>query len=210
MSAVSRIFRRLYFAVLQCPCCKALKNNISLWRKNRDANEMPIGNHLDPVDSSLYVFRLARPSKDFEEKKSILPISLEAFELSTDDKKGTPPHLSVWVEEYTIPSEAYAFLGLGSPKKIICWLNVNDIRRISSDVEGQVYNNLLDVLWVNIENSQAGAKGHAGIIGMDDESLPKGLTNRQEKNLRKDLRFKLAEIANKNTKDNSRPHIVEL
>lgn len=171
---------------------------------------MPTGNHLEPVDSSLHVFRLARASKDFEENKSIFPISFEAFEMSSADKEGTPPHLSVWAEGYTTPSEAYAFLKPESPNKIICWLNVGDIRNISSNVEGTVYSDLLDVRWVNIENSRSGSEGHAGIIGMDDESLPKGLTKRQEKNLRKDLRYKLAEIANKNTKNNSRPHIVEL
>jgi hypothetical protein len=142
---------------------------------------MPKGNHLYPVDSSLYVFRLARPSKDFEDKKSIFPISFEAFEMSSADKEGTPPHLSVWVEGYTTPSEAYAFLKPESPNKIICWLNVGDIRSLSSNVEGQVYTNLLDILWVNIENSRPGAEGHAGIIEMDEKSWPQGLTKRQEK-----------------------------
>jgi len=152
---------------------------------------MPIGNHLDPVDSSLYIFRLARPSKDFEEKKSTLTIDFGAFEMSSADKEGTPPHLSVWVEGCTTPSEAYAFLKPESPNKIICWSNVGDIRNIS---------NLVDVLWINIQNSQTGAEGHAGITGL----------NQGNKLLRKDLRSKLADMANANATDSSRIHMVEI
>ena len=159
---------------------------------------MPSGNHLDPVDSSLYVFRLTRPSKDFEEKKNILSISLDTFVLTTDDKKGTPPHLSVWVEGYTTPLEAYAFLKPESLNKIICWLNVGDIRSIGDNIDGKIYQNLLDVLWINIADSRPGAKGHAGIIGLDQSN----------KLLRKDLRAKLAKLANKNADDLSRIHAI--
>jgi len=143
-------------------------------------------------------FRLARPSKDFEQKKSIFPISFEAFEMSSADKEGTPPHLSVWVEGCTTPSEAYAFLRPYSPNKIICWLNVDDVRSISCKIDDKVYQNLLDVLWINISNLRAGAQGHSGITGLDQNL----------KLLRKDLRFKLAELANKNAGDRSRINTI--
>lgn len=144
---------------------------------------MTTGNHLEPVDKSLYVFRLARPSKDFEEKKSIFPITFTAFAMSTEDKKGTPPHLSVWVENYTTPNQAYNFLQPDSPNKTICWLNVDDVHNVCSEINQQIYRDLLDVLWVNITISQIGSEGHAGIVGLDQ----------QNKLLRKDLRSKLAD-----------------
>jgi len=194
---VSQIFRQLYFAILQFSCCKFLKNQVSLWLKNKITKV----NHLSSVDSSLYVFRLTRPSKDFEEKKTLLPISVDAFIMSTKDKEGTPPHLSVWVEGYTTPSEAYAFLiKPESPDKVICWLNVGAVRGICSNVDGETHNNFLDVLWINIADLRLGAEGHAGITGL----------NPKDKLLRKDLRFKLAEIANKNVNDVSRQHKVNL
>jgi hypothetical protein len=162
---------------------------------------MSIENHLAPVDSFLYVFRLipllAKP-KDFEEKRSILPISVKAFEMSTNDKKGTPPHLSVWIEGHTTPAEAYAFLALDSPNRLVCWLNVGDIREVCIDIDGQTYENLLNVLWVSIDKLQAGANGHAGITGLGQEN----------KLVRKNLRSRLADIANKNANDISRPHMV--
>lgn len=163
-----------------------------------NTTSMLTGNHLDPVDSHLYVFRLARPSKDFEEKKSRMAISFEPFEMSSADKAGTPPHLSIWVEGCTTPLEAYAFLKPDSPNKIICWLNVGDVRSISCKIDQKVYHNLLDVLWINISDLRAGAQGHSGITGLDQNL----------KLLRKDLRFKLAELANKNADDRSRIHTI--
>jgi hypothetical protein len=163
-----------------------------------NTTSMLMGNHLDPVDSYLYVFRLARPSKDFEVKKSVIAISFEAFEMSSADKAGTPPHLSIWVEGCTTPLEAYAFLKPDSPNKIICWLNVGDIRSICIEIDKVIHRNLLDVIWVNISDLRAGAQGHSGIMGLDQNL----------KLLRKDLRFKLAELANKNAGDRSRIHTI--
>lgn len=120
---------------------------------------MSIENHLAPVDSFLYVFRLipllARP-KDFEEKRSILP------------------------------------------NRLVCWLNVGDIREVCIDMDGQTYEDLLNVLWVSIDKVQAGANGHAGITGLGQEN----------KLVRKNLRSRLADIANKNANDISRLHMV--
>lgn len=195
---VSLFIRALDDGLLK-PLCKSTQFlRLSRWQIIRNIK----GNHLEPVNSSLYIFRLARPSKDFEEKKSILPISIKAFEMSTNDKKGTPPHLSVWIEGYTTPNEAYAFLMLdspNSPNRVICWLNVGDIREVYIDMDGQIYKDLLNVLWVSIDKLQAGANGHAGITGLVQE----------KKLVRKNLRSRLADIANKNANDISRLHIVD-
>jgi len=122
------------------------------------------------------------------------------FRLSSEDEKSVPPHLSAWVEEYTTPLQAYSFLKPDSPRKIIYWLNAGDIRNIYLEINKQKCQDLLDVLWINIAESRLGAEGHAGITGL----------NQKDKLLRKDLRFKLAEIANKNVNDISRQLNVEL
>lgn len=170
-----------------------------------------VGEHLTPVPDHHFVLRLAKPSKDFAEKGNILPIQLdEEFNLSTTDQKSTPPHLSVWVESMTTPQQAYDFLGTDSPRKLVLRLNVKETREIQGNCGADTYSNLLDVIWVHlfdespekcIRDSRPGADGHSGIIGLDEKSVKSvtdKLTNREQKNLRKDLRSKLAELASKN------------
>lgn len=161
------------------------------------------------VPEHCYVIRLARPPKDFLEKKSILAIQLddEAFNPSTDDKKSVPPHLSVWVEFLTTPAQAYRFLQENNPnsdKKLILRLSVSEIRKIVGIADKEkIYPGLLDVIWVFLEksvrNKVPGAKGHSGITGgIFEELLPNGLTSKQKKILRKYLRSELAKLASNN------------
>jgi hypothetical protein len=168
-----------------------------------------IGDNLTPVLEHYSVLRLARPPKDFSENGNILAIQLEnEFALSSDDKKSVPPHLSVWVESFTTPEQAYKFLSenLPSLRKLVLRLKVNETRNIIGSSGEDNYPNLLDVIWVyrfqeidsNVRDCRPGADGHSGITGLDEESAPPGLTNRQQKNLRKDLRLQLAELASKN------------
>ncbi len=167
------------------------------------------GQHLDAVPPGCCVLRLARPPKDYQEKRRISAIQLEAeFALSTEDRQSIPPHLSVWVEVFTQPGQAYSFLAADSPRKLVLRLEVDRVRDIVgfSD-QNNHYRNLLNILWVHlfIENTEGihfrdnrlGAEGHAGITGLDEQSTPPELTNREAKNLRKDLRAKLAELASK-------------
>ena len=148
--------------------------------------------------------------KDYREKGKILAIQLgevKAFELSSLDKKTPPPHLSVWDESLTTAKQAYSFLQEKSPCKLVIRLNVDEVRKIEVVAEDKnKYSGLLDVIWVHlfqesnskkIRDCRPGAKGHSGITGLDEESTPVGLTNRQAKNFRKSLRFQLAELASK-------------
>jgi len=172
---------------------------------------LTIRRNLAPVPNNCRVLRLARPPKDYQEKRNILAIQLDVeFELSSQDKKTTPPHLSVWVESFTTPEQAYGFLQENtpnSPRRLILRLKVDDIRKIvASPGNGNTYLNLLDVLWVHrfenyngklVRDRRPGAEGHSGITGLDEKSAQEGLTKGQAKLLRKDLRSKLAELASR-------------
>lgn len=165
-----------------------------------------ISNHLQPVADHHQVIRLARPPKDYLTKGNILAIQLDQeFQLSTADKQSVPPHLSVWVEAYTTPEQAYRFLQASSPRKLALYLKVKEIRGLNgSSGDETSYANLLDVIWVNLFwegndekelDSRPGAEGHSGITGLDSDALPQNLTKGQKKLLRKDLRSQLAELA---------------
>ncbi|MEH2295072.1 hypothetical protein [Nostoc sp.] len=161
---------------------------------------------LKSVSGHCHVIRLAQVPKDFSEKKKVLAVQLDKqLEPSTQDKESKPPHLSFWVEFLTTPEQAYNFIREKKPnsdKKLVLRLQVNEIREIVgiADTE-KTYPRLLDVIWVFLEKAvrdeRLGAKGHSGIIGLFEQSLPSVLTQRQAKNLRKDLRSKLAELASK-------------
>ena len=166
-----------------------------------------VGYDLTPLPDAYGVLRLARPPKDFAEKGNILAIQLEEeFTLSSDDKTSVPPHLSVWVDSLTTPEQAYKFLSENSPRKLVLRLKVNEICKIKANSGECVYPHLLKVIWVYlfqeiegelVRDCRPGADGHSGITGLDEKSVPAGLTNRQQKNLRKDLRVQLAELASK-------------
>lgn len=163
--------------------------------------------HLSPLPDECRVFRLVRPPMDFLEKRSVSAIQLRnEFNLSTEDKKSAPPHLSVWDDSFTTANQAYSFLGENSPRRLVLGLKVKEIREIIGNLGEDSYPGLLDVIWVHIfqnidgeivRDKRLGADGHSGIIGLDEESVPKELTANQKKTLRKDLRSKLAEIASK-------------
>lgn len=163
--------------------------------------------HLSSLPNECRVIRLARPPKDFSEKRAILAIQLgEEFTLSSEDKKSAPPHLSVWADSLTTPKQAYSFLEENSPRKLVLCLKVEEIRETKGNFGEDSYSCLLDVIWVYIfqnidgepvRDKRPGADGHSGIIGLDENSAPKELTAKQKKLLRKDLRSKLAEIASK-------------
>ncbi|MBW4426871.1 MAG: hypothetical protein KME50_21090 [Nostoc desertorum CM1-VF14] len=161
---------------------------------------------LESVPDYCRVIRLARLPKDFLENKKVLAVQLEPeLQPSTEDKESKPPHLSFWVEFLTTPEQAYNFLQERKPdsdKKLVLRLQVSEIRKVVGIADAEkTYPGLLDVIWVFLEKAvrdeRPGAKGHSGIIGLFEQSLPSELTQRQAKNLRKDLRSKLAELASK-------------
>ena len=172
------------------------------------------GRNWTSVSAHCYVIRLAEPPKDYLEKRSVLGVQLfneKLFQPSSDDKKSVPPYLSVWADYLTTPKQAYNFLlenKPDSPLKLVLRLSVSEICKIEGYCGTEVaYTNLLQVVWAylfceaggkRIRDSRLGAKGHAGITGWDEGSTPQGLTARQAKNLRKDLRSRLADLASKN------------
>jgi hypothetical protein len=191
---LNRVFRLISLTKLRSLLSKFFKRN---WA----------GANLSPVPDVCCVLRLARPPKDFTEKGNILAIQLEdEFNLSTEDKKSVPPHLSVWVDSLTKPEQAYKFLPVNSPRRLVLRLKVNHIRKIQANSGQCVYPNLLNVIWVyilhkvngkSVRDRRPGADGHSGITGLDEESVPNELTKNQKKLLRKDLRAQLAELASK-------------
>lgn len=172
---------------------------------------LAIGRNLAPVPNDSSVLRLARTPKDYLEKGNILAVQIDVeFEMSSKDKQSNPPHLSVWVESLTTPEQAYSFIQENtpnSPRRLILRLKVDNIRKIvASSGNGNMYPNLLDVVWVHlfknnsgkrVRDRRPGAEGHSGIIGIDEKSAPEGLSKKQASLLRKDLRSKLAELASR-------------
>jgi hypothetical protein len=157
------------------------------------------------VPDSENVLRLVKPT-DGQFRLQVSAIQLTPdFELSSKDKQGTPPHLSVWVESLTSDQEAYMFLDEGSLRKLVLRLNVEQIRAIAAVADDKRYPNLLDVIFVHIADQRPGAIGHAGIVGLDEAAVKSqlaaigvtNLTNKQIKVLRKDLRAQLADLASK-------------
>jgi hypothetical protein len=159
--------------------------------------------NLRPVPDYCCVIRLGRVPKDFKESGKILAIQLDqtqAFELSSLDKQSIPPHLSVWISALTTPEQAYRFLPENSLRRLVIQLEIQEIRQIvGCSGQDTMPSGLLDVIWVHLtqningqesRDNRPGARGHAGITGLDEKSAPSKL-------LRKDLRSKLAEIASK-------------
>lgn len=178
-------------------------------------SDLTIRRNLTPVPSHCTIFRLARLPKDYLEKGNILAIQLTSlskeFELSSNDKKSIPPHLSVWVESLTTPKQAYEFLQANSPnspRKLILRLKVSQVCKIEGSLTSkQIYPNLLRVIWVHLfkdfdrklRDRRPSSDGHSGICGLDENSSLGGLSTSQKKLLRKDLRSKLAELASQSS-----------
>lgn len=156
--------------------------------------------NLSRVPSECLVFRLVTPPKNYATDGSFSAIQFDAsFSLSTEDRKNTPIHLSVWVDGFTSYQDAYSLLPKDSPKKLVLKLSVSDIENISIPFEDKAYKDLLSVIWVHLEKESLERferfRGHAGIVGLDDDCLPKSLTRNQRKLIRKAMRLQLAEIA---------------
>jgi hypothetical protein len=184
-----------------------------LWRKwqfsaIKSQNPVTQGADGTAVEETLFVLRCVEPPHDYQIGGLVLPAQMvqieSGFQLSSADEKSTPPHLSVWVEPLTTVEQAYRFLPENSKRKTLALrIQISCIKQIFATESGLDYPHLLDVVWVHIESSEPGAEGHAGITGLDDASIKLSLksrgypilTKRQVKNIRKDLRAQLAELA---------------
>ena len=111
------------------------------------------------------------------------------FELSSADRIAKQVTLSVWSIARTKPNEALSFIpSQSSSPTHYCELKVFEVR--SMTISSLPLSNPLDVVWVPLVGDQrAGASGHAGISGL---LKPPGM----EKLLYKQLRWKLADLAN--------------
>jgi hypothetical protein len=126
----------------------------------------------EPLPAGEWVLRLAPISKDFLETGRPSP---KAFELSTEDRKGTPPRLSVWAERLTTPRQAWVLSGGRPEYQLALRLNVDVIRALRPEPDSPEVPSL-DVQWerlmVTNENgrwvpdTRPGASGHAGIAGL--------------------------------------------
>lgn len=174
--------------------------------------------HLDPLRSHHRVIRLVRLPKDFDKDRKLSGVSLQSgFELSTQDRQATPPHLSCYADHITTATQALDLLLERSPhtrKDGATVLSVDAVRGI--EVPQEKLRDVLDVLWVHVEREgeQAASAldkvvtllrrlrremgrlrpsdGHAGITGTDYDDLPARQANRS---VRKYLRHRLAELA---------------
>jgi hypothetical protein len=114
------------------------------------------------------------------------------FKPSSDDEESPGQRLSVWVEELTLPDQAWDFTGRDPQKAVVACLSVDDIRAV---VPPEPFNPL-DAEWeqarmeVGGANTRPGSEGHAGISG-----LLQGGNGKSDKERRKALRSRLADKA---------------
>ncbi len=158
----------------------------------------------EPLPGEEVVFRLAIP-RTMDGQTLGAQLSLFAhppFQLSSDDKKESPPRLSVWASSLTTPRQAWEIMGQHPKYQVILRLRVADIRSLSV-IDGPLLVPSLDVVWHPritdsaegpILDSSPGAFGHSGITNLDPE-VYKG--NRTPMEQVKSLRRQLAEIADK-------------
>ena len=141
-----------------------------------------------------WVLRVAVLDAEFQASGRASPA---AFELSSEDKKGVPPRLSVWVERLTTPAQAWSLMGENPDYQLALRLNVDAIRSLRPEPEAASVPSL-DVEWEPlmtrsadrrwIPDSRPGAEGHAVITGL----MRGGAVSRIHT---KSLRSQLADLA---------------
>ncbi|MBI2192386.1 MAG: hypothetical protein HYU36_10410 [Planctomycetes bacterium] len=143
----------------------------------------------EPLPGEEVVFRLWRKGKDGTRDELVA-----AFELSSDERRSLRPTLSVFAEGLTSHEQAFEITGKNSLKRLVLRMQVCEIRKIDL-VPPDLNFRGLDVIWVQaklqengreVPDERPGAEGHAGILG---------LSSPPNKNSRKVLRVKLAELA---------------
>jgi hypothetical protein len=133
-----------------------------------------------PLPSGDNVFRLTFKPKDYPQDKKVLPISFaDSFTCSTEEKNDPPPRLSVFAESLTTHLQGWQLTN--RKYQLVLLLQTDGIRALRLECE----NAELDVVWHRIESALAGARGHAGITGLQVGN----------KVARRFLRMKLADIS---------------
>jgi hypothetical protein len=146
----------------------------------------PDGTPLRPHE---WVVRVSSPTLDGS-------VNEAAFNLSSSDKKGTPPGLSVYAAGITTHEQAWRLTGGNPNNSKIYELNVDGIRVIKS-AESSVSPSFLDVEWEvsyltnsdheyiknekgeKVRDSREGAEGHCGIRNMLGSSSQRARIRRE-------------------------------
>lgn len=133
-----------------------------------------------PVHRSEVIIRVIpswRLNKDYEETGKLAP---KLFELSSGDKTGKRPHLSVYVERVTPHVTACNLLTKIPERAVIARLCVEDVQALRPEPELDTVESL-QVTWEpavladGTPDVRPGAEGHAGILGLKrPKDEPKG------------------------------------
>lgn len=143
----------------------------------------------DPVDRDIFVVRFHSVSEDGFCSDTVKSLPRDALRLSTEDKKGDPPHLSVWdknmvnlqqVRERLNDDKAYSAFSAKTG-------DINDCKPLP-DPDYEV-----TVVRTPLSDDRPCANGHCGIIGFPLEGK-KGETKNTLKSWRRKLGAELADL----------------
>lgn len=154
---------------------------------------MSAGERLTPTEGARVpdgelVFRLYR-------RRLVHPptaVPPQAFELSDDDMKQTPPRLSLWSLTLTTGEQAAAIFGDNADALVRFTLAADEIRGIRADPPHEAMPGL-DVVWeratrevdgARVPDDRPGAEGHVGIEGL---ARPSGVPRSVSRSYRSQL-----------------------
>lgn len=156
-------------------------------RPGKDGEPLPHGTLVFRVGKNAWLSDVAL------EGRKALPVM---FEPSSDDKKSKSKCISIWVEALTVADQGWAIMGAKPAYTAVACLDSEKVRAIPPTGEFQPF----QVQWeqavvrlddgTEVPNTAPGAAGHAGIWG-----LIQGKENKTDGLKRKDMRSKLADIA---------------
>lgn len=146
----------------------------------------------EPLPEATPVFRIAKNNEINDVAASGRRALEILFKPTSDDEKSPGQRLSIWVEEMTLPDQAWAIMGFDPKKTIVACLNSDDVMAVDAPepFEGLRAEWEAALLTDGGRNNQPGAEGHAGIHG-----LIQGGDGKLDKARRKDMRSKLADKA---------------
>jgi len=88
----------------------------------------------DPVPSGTLIFRIAKETQLSPEALRTGKASPEMFELTSEDKMSEGKRLSIWIEEQTLPDQAWDFMGARPANNVVACLSVNKVLAIPPQV----------------------------------------------------------------------------
>lgn len=146
----------------------------------------------DPVPDGTLVFRLAKDSQLSPEALELGKVPEILFKPSPEDERSPGRRLSIWIEEMTLPDQAWAIMGCHPDRKHVACLSTGSIKGVAPPSPF----NPLSVEWEQAKhpdgspNTSPGAAGHVGIAG-----LSQGGKGTQDSKRRKAIRSKLADAS---------------